>query len=107
MEFTEIDRDDFRNLLEEIGKTNMPFGRFGPKEYPPSGVPMMDLPLEYLAWFYERGFPSGRLGELMEAVWGIKEVGMDAVFDPLRKARGGRFSIRKRKNRRGESESFD
>jgi hypothetical protein len=27
-DFTTIDRDDFRNLLEEIGKTRMPFGKF-------------------------------------------------------------------------------
>jgi len=58
MDFTEIDRDDFRNLLRDIGKTNMPFGKFGPNFHPPSGVPIMDLPPEYLSWFKERGFPN-------------------------------------------------
>lgn len=106
MDFTEIDRDDFRNLLGEIGNCYMPFGRFGPKEFPPHGVPIYDLPPEYLSWFAERGFPKGRLGELMAVVCEIKEVGMDSLFDPMRQARGGRFSIRKRKNRRGDSESF-
>lgn len=90
----EIDREDFRNLLMEIGKTRMPFGKFGITAYPPAGVPIMDLPPEYLAWFCERGFPKGRLGELMAQVWEIKSVGMDAVFDPLRKANGGRFKLR-------------
>lgn len=97
MEFTEIDREDFRSLLIEIGQTWMPFGKFGPKDYPPRGVPIMDLPPEYLTWFKERGFPKGRLGELLEAVCDLKEVGMDMVFEPMRKANGGRVSIRKRK----------
>ena len=101
-DFTDIDREDFRNLLVEIGRTHMPFGKFGIKEYPPSGVPIMDLPIEYLSWFKERGFPKGRLGELMAEVMEIKDVGMDLVFDPLRQARGGRFPLRVARKR-----SFD
>jgi len=89
----EIDREDFRNLLIEIGNTHIPFGKFGMKFYPPSGLPIMDLPQEYLCWFLERGFPKGRLGELMAQVCEIKSVGMDSVFDPLRSARGGRFRL--------------
>ncbi len=92
-DINEIDRDDFRNLLIEIGKTRIPFGKFGIKFYPPAGVPIMDLPAEYLAWFYERGFPKGRLGELMAQVWEIKSVGMDSVFDPIRRLNGGRFPL--------------
>ena len=97
MDFTEIDREDFRNLLIEIGQTWMPFGKFGPKDYPPSGIPIMDLPPEYLSWSKERGFPKGRLGELLESVCDLKEVGMDMVFEPMRKLNGGRLSVRKRK----------
>ena len=95
MDFTEIDRDDFRNLLDDIRKTNMPFGKFGPKFHPPKGIPIMDLPPEYLNWFRERGFPKGQLGELMAQVCELKELGMDQIFDPLRKANGGRVSVRK------------
>lgn len=92
-DITEIDREDFRNLLIEIGKTRIPFGKFGIKAYPPAGVPIMDLPMEYLCWFLERGFPKGRLGELMAQVCEIKSVGMDSVFDPIRQANGGRFKL--------------
>ena len=97
MDIPSGDREEFRELLVEIGDTNMPFGRFGPDHFPPRGLPIMDLPEEYLAWFQQRGFPNGRLGELLEVVWGIKDVGMDSVFEPLRKLRGGRRSIRKPK----------
>ncbi len=99
MDFTEIDREDFRNLLIEIGQVWMPFGKFGPKDYPPRGVPIMDLPPEYLSWFKERGFPKGRLGELLESVCDLKEVGMDLVFEPMRNVNGGRVSVRKHKPR--------
>jgi uncharacterized protein (DUF3820 family) len=92
-EIPEIDREDFRNLLIEIGSARIPFGKFGIKAYPPAGVPIMDLPMEYLCWFQERGFPKGRLGELMAQVCEIKSVGMDSVFDPIRKMNGGRFKL--------------
>lgn len=92
-DFTDIEREDFRNLLAEIGRTRMPFGKFGIKAYPPAGVPIMDLPIEYLAWFHERGYPKGRLGELMAQVFEIKAVGMDSVFDPMRQNSGGRFPL--------------
>ena len=29
----------------------MPFGKYGPLHFPPRGVPLYDLPVEYLAWF--------------------------------------------------------
>ena len=99
MEFTEIDREDFRRLLEELGETHMPFGKFGPKDYPPRGVPIIDLPPEYLAWFKERGFPKGRLGELMAIVFEVKASGADAVFQPIRSRNGGRTRLRKARPR--------
>jgi uncharacterized protein (DUF3820 family) len=92
-EIAEIDRDDFRNLLIEISKSRIPFGKFGIKAYPPAGVPIMDLPEEYLFWFKERGFPKGRLGELMAQVCEIKAAGIDSIFDPIRRANGGRFKL--------------
>ena len=93
MEFTEIDREDFRNLLMEIHRTRMPFGMFGKEKYPPGSVPIYDLPEEYLLWFKQRSFPKGRLGELMAHVCEIKETGMDSLFEPMRKANGGRTKL--------------
>jgi len=99
VEFTDIDRDDLRNLMEEIGRTYMPFGKFGPEEYPPRGVPIIDLPPEYLAWFAERGFPKGRLGELLGTVFEIKQSGADSIFQPLRMRNGGRFRLARKRRR--------
>ena len=95
----EIDREDFRNLLAEIGRTRMPFGKYGRAAVPPAGMPIYDLPIEYLGWFKERGFPKGRLGELLAIVYEVKGVGMDALFEPLRQANGGRTRYKPRRKR--------
>ncbi|MFO1484482.1 MAG: DUF3820 family protein [Verrucomicrobiaceae bacterium] len=72
--------------LEQIGRTFMPFGKFGPAHFPPKGVPIYDLPAEYLGWFAKKGgFPKGRLGELLQMVYQMKVDGSDIVFEPFRK----------------------
>lgn len=81
--------------LEAIGRTFMPFGKFGPAYFPPRGIPLYDLPVEYLAWFASKaGWPKGRLGELMRIVHQMKVDGSDAAFDPLRRSAGGRSKLR-------------
>ena len=82
--------------LTEIMRTAMPFGKYGPDHYPPRGVPLYDLPVEYLAWFDRKGFPKGRIGELLRIVHQLKVDGCDEVFDPIRRARGGRTNLRER-----------
>lgn len=87
-------RDWLAADLADIASTFMPFGRFGPKAFPPRGVPLFDLPVEYLGWFAQRGWPAGRIGELLRMVHQLKVDGCDEVFDRFRKARGGRTSLR-------------
>jgi hypothetical protein len=99
MESSEMERDNFRRLLADIGEMRMPYGKFGPKECPPAGVWICDLPVEYLAWFKERGFPNDRLGELLSAVYDIKSHGMDTLFGPMRQAHGGRSSLRPKRRK--------
>jgi uncharacterized protein len=106
-QLTEIDREDFRNLLAEIGRTYMPFGKYGRAGVPPLGMPIYDLPVEYLYWFKGQGFPKGRLGELLAIVCEVKGVGMDSLFDPLRQANGGRVTFhppRKKEHRFGNGD---
>ncbi len=89
----------FARLMVELQRTYMPFGKFGPQNFPPRGVPVYDLPYEYLAYFQRKGFPQGRLGELLEYVYLAKRDGADAMFDPLRQRAGGRTSLRQTKRR--------
>jgi uncharacterized protein len=90
-------RDWIAADLADIAQTFMPFGKFGPDHFPPRGVPLYDLPVEYLNWFQRRGFPQGRLGELLRIIHQLKVDGCDEVFDRFRRARGGRISLRERR----------
>lgn len=87
--------------FEEIGRTFMPFGKYGPQHYPPHGIPIYDLPAEYLLWFSNKGgFPKGRLGHLLKMVHQMKADGSDSVFDIFRRARGGPSRLRPEKKKR-------
>ncbi len=80
---------------EEIGRTCMPFGKFGPQHFPPNGIPIYDLPVEYLGWFASKaGWPKGKLGRLLKIVHQMKVDGSDVIFDPLRRRAGGKASLR-------------
>lgn len=80
--------------MAEIAQMRMPFGKFGPDRFPPSGLPIYDLPAEYLQWFSQRGWPKGKLGRLLQIVYQMKADGSDTSFDPLRQAAGGKRSLR-------------
>lgn len=92
-------KEDLAALLDEMDGYHMPFGKFGPRDFPPDGVPIYDLPAEYLHYFKVKGFPRGRLGELLEIVYQAKMDGADVMFNSLRARRGGRRSLRKPRQR--------
>lgn len=79
IDLAEAMRVELAENLADLEVYRMPFGRF-------KGDPLYDLPYEYLHWFVERagGFPTGRLGELMEFVYHTKGNGSEVVFSPLK-----------------------
>ena len=68
---------DHRALLE-LARMRMPFGKY-------AGWLLIDLPEPYVVWFAQQGFPDGKLGEMLQAVYEIKVNGLEFLFDPLRK----------------------
>ncbi len=90
-------RSHMADDLAEIERTCMPFGKFGPDVFPPKGIPIFDLPAEYLAWFAQKGWPKSRLGELLRMVYQMKVDGADCAFDEMRRRAGGRSALRPRK----------
>jgi len=96
----EIFREEVRQALAEIRLMRMPFGKYGPDKFPPSGVPIYDLPWDYLHWFHtKQGFPKGRLGELLAIVYQMKSDGSDIVFEAFRKEVGGRHPMKQPKRK--------
>ncbi|MDD2898054.1 MAG: DUF3820 family protein [Desulfuromonadaceae bacterium] len=64
--------------MVELAETRMPYGKY-------KGTRLVDLPEPYVVWFAGKGFPSGRLGELLQTVYEIKVNGLEYLFDNLRK----------------------
>jgi len=62
----------------ELATAQMPFGKY-------AGRLLIDLPEPYVVWFASKGFPQGRLGEMLKSVYEIKINGLEYLFDPYRK----------------------
>lgn len=63
--------------LLDIANMKMPFGKY-------SGRRLIDLPEEYLLWFRKKGFPNGKLGQLLEMTLEIKIEGLEGIVAPLK-----------------------
>ena len=64
-------------LLLELAKMKMPFGKY-------KGRLLIDLPEPYVVWFSQKGFPRGKLGDMLRTVYEIKVNGLEFLFKPLR-----------------------
>lgn len=67
-----------REQLLLLVTTKMPYGKY-------QGKLLCDLPVSYLEWFQQKGFPSGKLGELLQTMFEIKTNGLDYLLLPLKK----------------------
>ncbi len=65
------------NILQELVTMQMPFGKY-------KGHILCDLPEYYLVWFYNQGFPKGRLGMLLGTLYEIKLNGLEFLLKPLK-----------------------
>lgn len=66
--------EDLGLLLSRV----MPFGKH-------KGMPIADLPGNYLNWFAREGFPKGDIGRLLALMHEIDHNGLSHLLDPLRK----------------------
>ena len=65
-------------ILYELVKYEMPFGKY-------KGTRICNLPEPYLVWFYQKGFPQGKLGMLLATMYEIKLNGLEYLLNPLKK----------------------
>ncbi len=66
-----------KNQLIELLKFKMPFGKYKDRI-------IMDLPEHYLVWFNQKGFPKGKLGELMNLAYEIRLNGLEDMVRRIR-----------------------
>jgi uncharacterized protein (DUF3820 family) len=59
--------------LIELAHYRMPFGKY-------KGRLLIDLPEAYLVWFKQKGFPKGKLGNLLQAMFEIKLNGLEPII---------------------------
>ncbi len=64
-------------ILKATVNTKMPFGKY-------KGTLICDLPVSYLEWFKRKGFPSGKLGMMVETVYDIKINGLDEILGKIK-----------------------
>ena len=67
-----------RELFKKMVRTRMPFGKYAQTR-------IIDLPLPYLVWFAQQGFPKGELGKMLQTVYEIKHNGLEYLLAPFRK----------------------
>jgi uncharacterized protein len=67
-------------MLFEMVTVHMPFGKY-------KGRILCDLPETYLAWFNRKGFPPGKIGVQLAALYEIKLNGLEYLLKPLRNSR--------------------
>lgn len=65
-------------ILLDLVTQKMPFGKY-------KDVLFCDLPVSYLEWFQQKGFPAGKLGMQLATIFEIKSNGLMYLLEPLRK----------------------
>jgi uncharacterized protein (DUF3820 family) len=71
-------------ILLDLVSVKMPFGKYKDRL-------ICDLPESYLLWFREKGYPPGKIGELMQNMYEIKLNGLEFLLHPLKRKEIGRY----------------
>ena len=66
-------------ILTDLVKTKMPFGKY-------KGTLLCDMPVHYLEWLKNKGFPPGKLGMLLSSVYEIKINGLSKILTLVKMA---------------------
>ena len=65
-------------LLLDLVKMQMPYGKY-------KGYLICNIPESYLLWYKDKGFPKGKLGDLMATMFEIRVNGLEYLLTPLKK----------------------
>mgnify|MGYP000197278253 CR=1 FL=1 len=60
-------------FLVDVAKMKMPFGKY-------KGSFLIDLPEHYIVWYKNKGFPKGKLGNMMGLVYELQLNGLEGII---------------------------
>lgn len=67
-----------KNQLIKLANNTMPYGKW-------KGKKLIDLPENYVVWYYGQGLPKGEIGELLGLLYEIKLNGLEHLVYPFQK----------------------
>ena len=67
-----------KDFLIKLAHTKMPFGKYKDRF-------LIDLPEYYIVWYHNKGFPKGKLGEMLETVYTVKLNGLEDLIRNIKK----------------------
>ncbi|MBJ6367868.1 DUF3820 family protein [Snuella sedimenti] len=67
-----------KEYLIRLAHTKMPFGKY--KDYY-----LIDLPEHYVVWYQNKGFPKGKLGDMLQLVYELKLNGLEDLIRNIKK----------------------
>jgi uncharacterized protein len=73
-------QEDPNKILIELANAKMPFGKY-------KGYFILDLPEYYVVWYKNNGFPTGKIGEMLQLTYELKINGLEPMIRKLRTVR--------------------
>ena len=67
-----------QEYLKTLAHTRMPFGKF-------KGTYLIDLPEHYIVWYNAKGFPKGKVGDMLRLVYELKLNGLEHLIHKIKK----------------------
>jgi len=67
-----------KNFLIKLAHTKMPYGKY-------EGRYLIDLPEYYVVWYHNKGFPKGKLGDMLTQVYELKLNGLEYLIRDIQK----------------------
>ncbi|WP_425077145.1 DUF3820 family protein [Psychroserpens sp. S379A] len=66
-----------QQFLIKLAHAKMPYGKY-------EGRYLIDLPEYYVVWYHNKGFPKGKLGDMMQQVYELKINGLEYLIRDLK-----------------------
>ncbi len=66
-----------KQFLIDLAHTKMPYGKYKDRY-------LIDLPEHYIVWYNSKGFPKGKLGDMLRQVYELKLNGLEYLIRNIR-----------------------